>query len=180
MSTLSLKKNGCTSSSKCTKHIKAKYFFIQHYHQSNEKNLQYCPTDSTWADVLTKRLQGSKFQQKGVILMNCLVDYHEEPPMISPILVSSSPIFLIKPQIHQIKPLLRECVEVSSPTISKYGGRKTNCTLYSYNSPCPAWLRFPTGIPVFRPFFDPISYDSDSGSDKKTFPSRLRLFLFTN
>jgi hypothetical protein len=34
MSTLSLKKNGHTSSSKRTKHIKAKYFFIQHYHQT--------------------------------------------------------------------------------------------------------------------------------------------------
>jgi len=34
MSTLSLAKNRYVSSSKQTKHIKAKYFFIRHYHTS--------------------------------------------------------------------------------------------------------------------------------------------------
>jgi hypothetical protein len=90
MSTLSLEKNGRTSSSKRTKHIKAKYFSIQHYHQTKEIDLRYCPTDNMWANVLTKPLQGSKFQQMRAILMNCQVDYNEEPPMIAPILVSSS------------------------------------------------------------------------------------------
>ncbi len=44
MSTLSLAKNGYVSSSKRTKHIKAKYFFIHHYHNARELDLQYCPT----------------------------------------------------------------------------------------------------------------------------------------
>jgi hypothetical protein len=61
MSTLSLAKKGHVLSSKCTKHIKAKYFFIKHYHHSREIDLQYCPTDNMWADILTKPLQGSKF-----------------------------------------------------------------------------------------------------------------------
>ncbi len=39
MSTLSLAKNGYVSSSKRTKHIKAKYFFIRHYHNSREPDL---------------------------------------------------------------------------------------------------------------------------------------------
>jgi hypothetical protein len=39
MSTLSLVKNGHNSSSKCTKHIKANYFFICHYHNSGELEL---------------------------------------------------------------------------------------------------------------------------------------------
>ncbi len=51
MSTLSLAKNGHVLSSKCTKHIKAKFFFIKYYHQSGEIDLQYCPTDNMWADV---------------------------------------------------------------------------------------------------------------------------------
>jgi hypothetical protein len=61
MSTLSLGKNGHVLSSKRTKHIKAKYFFIKHYHHSGTIDLQYCPTDNMWADILTKPLQGSKF-----------------------------------------------------------------------------------------------------------------------
>ncbi len=61
MSTLSLAKNGYLSSSKRTKHIKAKYFFICHYHNSHKLDLQYCPTEQIWADVLTKPLQGPKF-----------------------------------------------------------------------------------------------------------------------
>jgi hypothetical protein len=54
MSTLSLAKNGYVSSSKCTKHIKAKYFFIRHYHNAQELELRYCPIEQMWANVLTK------------------------------------------------------------------------------------------------------------------------------
>jgi hypothetical protein len=60
-STLSLEKNGHVSSSKRTKHIKAKYSFIKHYYNSGEINLRYCPTKQMWADILTKPLQGAKF-----------------------------------------------------------------------------------------------------------------------
>jgi hypothetical protein len=63
MSTFSLLKNGRISSFKCTKHIKAKYFFLQHYYTTGEIGLQYCPTKQMWADILTKPLQGSKFRQ---------------------------------------------------------------------------------------------------------------------
>jgi hypothetical protein len=61
MSTLSLAKNGHILSSKFTKHIKAKYFFIKHYHHSGEIDLRYYPTDNMWADILIKPLQGAKF-----------------------------------------------------------------------------------------------------------------------
>ena len=61
MSTLSLAKNGYISSSKRTKHIKAKYFFVCRYHNASEIDLQYCPTEQMWADVLTKPLQGAIF-----------------------------------------------------------------------------------------------------------------------
>ncbi len=39
MSSLSLKKNGRVSSSKRTKHIKAKYFLIKDYYKSGEIDL---------------------------------------------------------------------------------------------------------------------------------------------
>jgi hypothetical protein len=45
MSTLLLAKNGYVLSSKHTKHIKTKYFFIRHYHDSGDLNLRYCPTE---------------------------------------------------------------------------------------------------------------------------------------
>jgi len=79
MSTLSLAKNGYVSSSKRTKHIKAKYFFIRHFHKTGELNLQYCPTEQMWADVLTKPLQGAKFRLMRAFLMNCPLDNHEDP-----------------------------------------------------------------------------------------------------
>jgi hypothetical protein len=82
MSTLLLAKNGYILSSKRTKHIKAKYFFICHYHNSHELDLQYCPTKQMWADVLTKPVQGPKFQSMRAFLMNCPIDYSEEPCFI--------------------------------------------------------------------------------------------------
>jgi hypothetical protein len=72
MSTLSLVKNGYVSSSKRTKHIKAKYFFICHFHNTGELDLHYCPTEQMWADVLTKPLQGAKFCLMRAFLMNYL------------------------------------------------------------------------------------------------------------
>jgi hypothetical protein len=65
MSALSLEKNGRVSSSKRTKHIKAKYFLIKDYYDAGEIDLRYCPTDSMWADVLTKPLQGQKTTSAG-------------------------------------------------------------------------------------------------------------------
>ena len=89
MSTLSLAKNGYVSSSKRTKHIKAKYFFIRHFHHSGELELRYCPTESMWADVLSKPLQGAKFRLMRAFLMNCPTDYSEETPSL-PIAIPSA------------------------------------------------------------------------------------------
>ncbi len=56
MNALSLEKNGRISSSKWTKHIKAKYFLIKDYYDAGEIDVKFCPTDEMWADVLTKPL----------------------------------------------------------------------------------------------------------------------------
>jgi hypothetical protein len=107
MSTLSLAKNGYVSSSKRTKHIKAKYLYICHYHNSGELDLQYCPTEKMWADVLTKPLQGSKFQLFWAFLMTCPKNYTEETTLVLQPISSNIPM---KTRIHKIKPSLRECV----------------------------------------------------------------------
>jgi hypothetical protein len=78
MSALSLEKNGRISSSKRTKHIKAKYFLIKDYYESGEVDLRYCPTDIMWADVLTKPLQGQKFRDMQAFLQNCPRDYDDD------------------------------------------------------------------------------------------------------
>jgi hypothetical protein len=54
MSALLLEKNGHISSSKRTKHTKAKYFLIKDYKDAGEIDVKFCPTNEMWADVLTK------------------------------------------------------------------------------------------------------------------------------
>ncbi len=73
MSALSLEKNGQMSSSKRTKHIKAKY-----YYDTGEVDLRYCPTGEMWADVLTKPLQGQLFRDMRAFLQYCSRDYDDD------------------------------------------------------------------------------------------------------
>ena len=78
MSALSLEKNGRISSSKRTKHIKAKYFLIKDYYSAGEIDVKFCPTEKMWADVLTKPLQGQKFREMRAFLQNCATDYDDD------------------------------------------------------------------------------------------------------
>jgi hypothetical protein len=78
MSALSLEKNGRMSSSKCTKHIKAKCFLIKEYNNAGQIDLQYCPTGQMWADVLTKPLQGQLIRDMQAFLQNCSRDYNDD------------------------------------------------------------------------------------------------------
>ena len=82
-----------------------------------------------WADVLTKPLQGAKFCVMRAFLMNCPVDYCEEPPFIpsphptlAPATISppkSVSLFLpspnksvapVKPRVPLTTPSVRGCV----------------------------------------------------------------------
>jgi hypothetical protein len=109
MSTLSLAKNGYVSSSKRTKHIKAKYFFIRHFHKTGELDLQYCPTEQMWADVLTKPLQGAKFRLMRAFLMNCPLDYFDDPdltPTALPTSLPTKPSVISPPRIKSSLPFV--------------------------------------------------------------------------
>jgi hypothetical protein len=105
MSTLLLEKNGWISSSKQTKHIKAKYFLIKDCYDSGEKDLRYCPTNIMWADVLTKPLQGQKFRDMQAILQNCPRDYGSDIELQNDALAQQT-------MNHQVKTNAssRECV----------------------------------------------------------------------
>ena len=78
MSALSLEKNDQMSSSKRTKHIKAKYFLIKDFNDAGEVDLRYFPTGEMWADVLTKPLQGQLFRDMRAFRQNCSRDYDDD------------------------------------------------------------------------------------------------------
>ncbi len=62
-------------SSKRTKHIKAKFFFIKDRVDKGEIKVMDCLTEEMWADVLTKPLQRMAFRTMRAELMNCPVNY---------------------------------------------------------------------------------------------------------
>ena len=73
-----LETNGKLSSSRKTKHMKAKFFFIKDKVDSEEVKILYCPAGLIWADILTKPLQGIEFRKMRAQLMNCAIEYIDE------------------------------------------------------------------------------------------------------
>ena len=65
-----LEKNGKASSSKRTKHIDARHFFVADWIQSEELKVVCCPTDEMVADFFTKPSQGHKFKKFRNMIMN--------------------------------------------------------------------------------------------------------------
>ena len=70
MSAMLLEKNGRASSSKRTKHINVRYFFVKDRIESGEVAIRYCPTGDMIGDFFTKPLQGSLFRKFRNILLN--------------------------------------------------------------------------------------------------------------
>ncbi len=66
---LQLHKNGKSSSNK-TKHVKIRYFWIKDKVASGELEIQNLQTDSMWADMLTKPLQGELFKKFRACVLN--------------------------------------------------------------------------------------------------------------
>ena len=63
MSSILLEKNGKASSSKRTKHINIRYFFITDRISKGEVTLKWCPTGDMIGDYATKPLQGALFKK---------------------------------------------------------------------------------------------------------------------
>ena len=76
-----LETNGKFSSSRKTKHIKAKFLFIKDNVDNEDINIVDSPSGVMWEDVLTKPLQGTAFRKIRAQLMNCAKEYidGEEP-----------------------------------------------------------------------------------------------------
>ena len=62
-SAILLEKNGKMSSSKKTRHIEIRYYFITDNIHRGRVRVAYCPTNDMTGDVNTKPLQGSKFRR---------------------------------------------------------------------------------------------------------------------
>ncbi len=70
--------NGSLLSSSHTNHIKAKYYFIKDKVDEGEVDIQYCPTDRMWSDLLNKSNQGMPFKRDRSVLMNVPVEYDDQ------------------------------------------------------------------------------------------------------
>ena len=70
MSAMLLEKNGRASSSKRTKHIDIRYFFIKDRVDNKELTIEHCPTEEMIADFHTKPLQGNLFYKFRELIMN--------------------------------------------------------------------------------------------------------------
>ena len=67
-----MERNGKASSSKRTKHINIRYFFITDRILKGEVKVEWCPTADMVADFMTKPLQGSTFKKFRDLIMGAL------------------------------------------------------------------------------------------------------------
>ena len=69
-SAILLERNGRASSSKRTRHINIRYFFVTDCVANGEIKIEYCPTKEMLADYFTKPLQGIQFKTFRDQIMN--------------------------------------------------------------------------------------------------------------
>ena len=69
-SAILIETNGVASSSRRTRHIDIRFYFVKDRIAAGELSLEFCPTDEMWADYFTKLLQGAKFLFLRRIIMN--------------------------------------------------------------------------------------------------------------
>ena len=70
MSAMLLEKNGKKSSTKNTKHINVRYYFIKDWVDTGDVVIEHCPTEKMLRDHFTKPLQGALFKKSRAEIMN--------------------------------------------------------------------------------------------------------------
>ena len=68
-SAILLEKNGKKSSSKRTRAINIRYFFVTDQVEKGNLRVEYCPTGEMVADFMTKPLQGQQFERLKALIM---------------------------------------------------------------------------------------------------------------
>jgi hypothetical protein len=84
-SSMLLEKNGKASSSKRTKHINIRYFFITDRINMNELSVVWCPTGNMIGDYATKPLQGAVFKKFRDFIMGVVPVEEPGPDKSKPI-----------------------------------------------------------------------------------------------
>ena len=74
MSSILLERNGRSSSTKCTKHMHIRYFYVTEQVHNKAIHITHCPTEEMVSDFFTKPLQGSLFTKMRNYVMG-----NEEP-----------------------------------------------------------------------------------------------------
>jgi hypothetical protein len=69
-SAMLLERNGQQSSTKRTRHLNYRYFFVTDRIRGKQLTVEYCPTGDMWADVFTKLLQGGAFVKFRKLILN--------------------------------------------------------------------------------------------------------------
>jgi hypothetical protein len=69
-STILLAENGRMSSSKRTRHLNIRYFFVTDSFKAKELSITYCPTEEMISDYFTKPLQSTLFRKMRGLIMN--------------------------------------------------------------------------------------------------------------
>ena len=78
-SAILLEKNGKASSSKRTKHINIRYYFVTDRIKQRELTVEWCPTGDMVADFMTKPLQGALFRKFRDQIMGVVPAQHPGP-----------------------------------------------------------------------------------------------------
>ena len=69
-SAMLLEKNGQQSSTKRTRHLDIRYFFVTDRIRGKQLTVEYCPTGDMWADEFTKPLQGAAYAKFQKLILN--------------------------------------------------------------------------------------------------------------
>ena len=70
-SAMLMEKNGKASTSKRTRHINIRYFFVADRVQNKEVTIEYRPTGDMTGDFFTKPVQGTPFKKFRNEILNC-------------------------------------------------------------------------------------------------------------
>ena len=79
-SAILLEQNGLASSTRRTRHLNIRYFFVSDRIKKNEVHVQYCPSHNMLAEYFTKPLQGATFRKFRDAIMNCNFARSDEHP----------------------------------------------------------------------------------------------------
>jgi hypothetical protein len=76
-SAILLEKNGKRSSTKRTRHINIRYYFIMDCLKDGDIHIKHCPTERMLADIFTKPLQGNAFYKFRNVILNVQSTDHD-------------------------------------------------------------------------------------------------------